>query len=91
MKTVSIIYHSGMGHTKKMAEAVKKGAASVPDIKAEILEIKNSDIKEGRYKNDDIFAVLDNSQAIIFGSPTYMGNVSGQFKCFADATGGGAG
>ncbi|NJK72143.1 MAG: flavodoxin family protein [Synechococcaceae cyanobacterium SM2_3_60] len=32
------------------------------------------------------FATLDASDAIIFGSPTYMGTVSGQFKCFADAT-----
>jgi len=87
MKTVSVIFHSGMGHTKKMAEAVAKGVSSVKGIQTEFLEIKGPDIKEGRYKNDAILNTLDKSDAIIFGSPTYMGNVSGQFKCFADATG----
>jgi NAD(P)H dehydrogenase (quinone) len=31
-------------------------------------------------------AQLDKSDAIIFGSPTNMGDVSGQMKCFFDAT-----
>ncbi|MEO0561688.1 MAG: flavodoxin family protein, partial [Chloroflexota bacterium] len=29
---------------------------------------------------------LNEADAIVFGSPTYMGMVSGPFKCFADAT-----
>lgn len=31
-------------------------------------------------------AELDRADAIILGSPTYMGCVSGQMKCFLDAT-----
>ncbi len=37
MTTVSIVYHSGTGHTAKMAEAVAKGAGSVADVKVQIL------------------------------------------------------
>jgi NAD(P)H dehydrogenase (quinone) len=88
MTTVSIVYHSGSGHTAKLAEAVAKGASSVADVKVQTLAISGKDIVEGRYKNADVLAQLDASDAIIFGSPTYMGGPSGQFKTFADATAG---
>jgi NAD(P)H dehydrogenase (quinone) len=87
MTTVSIVYHSGSGHTAKMAEAVAKGAGSINDVKVNLLAISGKDIAEGRFKNDALLAQLDASDAVIFGSPTYMGGPSGQFKCFADATG----
>lgn len=88
MSTVSILYHSGGGHTAKLAEAVAKGAASVAGVKVNTIAIDGKDIVEGRYKNDAVFAQLEASDAIIFGSPTYMGGPSGQFKAFADATAG---
>lgn len=87
MPTVSIIYFSGAGHTAKLAEAVQNGAASVPGVKTHILAINGDDIQKGRYSNDDIFAKLDASDAIIFGSVTYMGGPAAQFKAFADASG----
>lgn len=87
MSTVSIIYFSGSGHNAKLAEAVNKGAASVAGVKTNLIAIDSKDIVEGRYKNDDVFAKLDASDAIIFGSPTYMGGPAAQFKAFADATG----
>lgn len=88
MPTVSVIYFSGTGHTAKLAEAVHKGAASVAGVKTNLLAIRGDDIVKGRYQNDAVFAQLDASDAIIFGSPTYMGGPAGQFKAFADATGG---
>jgi NAD(P)H dehydrogenase (quinone) len=87
MPTVSIIYFSGGGHTAKLAEAVQQGAASVAGVKTNLIAISGDDITKGRYKNDAVFAQLDASDAIIFGSPTYMGGPAGQFKTFADATG----
>lgn len=87
MTTVSIVYHSGTGHTAKLAEAVAKGAGSVADVNVKIISLSGKDIIEGRYKNAAVLEQLDASDAIIFGSPTYMGRPSGQFKCFADATG----
>jgi NAD(P)H dehydrogenase (quinone) len=88
MPTVSILFFSGTGHTTKLAEAVTKGAASVAGVKTNLIAISGDDIVKGRYSNDAVFAQLDASDAIIFGSPTYMGGPAGQFKTFADATGG---
>jgi NAD(P)H dehydrogenase (quinone) len=87
MTTVSVIYHSGTGHTAKIAEAVAKGAGSVSDVKVNLLAVSGEDISKGRFRSEPLMAQLDASDAIIFGSPTYMGGPSGQFKCFADATG----
>jgi NAD(P)H dehydrogenase (quinone) len=87
MSTVSIIYFSGTGHTTKLAEAVNRGAASVAGVKTNLIAIQGDDIIQGRYKNDAVLAQLDASDAIIFGSPTYMGGPAAQFKALADATG----
>jgi hypothetical protein len=86
MTTVSIVYHLGSGHTLKMAEAVHAGAASIEGVDAHLLSVEGRDIAEGRWKNDQVMEILDRSDAIIFGSPTYMGCVSGQMKSFLDAT-----
>ena len=88
MPTVSVIYFSGTGHTAKLAEAVTKGAASVAGVKTNLIAISGDDITKGRYANDEVFAKLDASDAIIFGSATYMGGPAAQFKAFADACGG---
>jgi NAD(P)H dehydrogenase (quinone) len=88
MATVSVIYFSGGGHTAKLAEAVNKGVAAVAGVRNNLIAIKGEDIERGRYKNDAVLAQLDASDAIIFGSPTYMGGPAGQFKTFADATAG---
>jgi NAD(P)H dehydrogenase (quinone) len=88
MPTVSIVYHSGGGHTAAFAEAVAAGAKSVAGTTVNLLSVEGKDIVEGRYKNEALIATLTASDAIIFGSPTYMGGPSGQFKTFADATGG---
>lgn len=87
MTTVSIVYHSGTGHTAELAEAVAQGAASVAGVEVHTLVIAGKDIVEGRFANPALLAQLDASDAIFFGCPTYMGGPSGQFKCFADATG----
>ncbi|HEY5891948.1 MAG TPA: flavodoxin family protein [Chthoniobacterales bacterium] len=86
MATISIIYFTGSGHTAKLAEAIGNGAASVEGVKTHLLSITGDDIVKGRYKNDDVMAALDASDAVIFGSPTYMGGPAAQFKAFADAT-----
>ena len=87
MPTISIIYFSGSGHTTKLAEAVHKGAASFEGATAHLIPITGDEITKGRFQNDAAFAQLDASDAIIFGSPTYMGGPAAQFKAFADATG----
>ncbi len=88
MSTISIIYFTGSGHTAKLAEAVTQGAASVAGVQTHLIAISGDDIVKGRYENAAVLAQLDASDAIIFGSPTYMGGPAAQFKAFADATGG---
>jgi NAD(P)H dehydrogenase (quinone) len=79
MTETVIIYFSGYGHTAKQAEAVHRGAASVAGTTAALIAID----KEGNISDAD-WQKLENADAIIFGSPTYMGNVAWQFKKFAD-------
>jgi len=73
-KTV-VVYHSGYGHTQRVAQFVAEGA------KATIVTIDaDGNITDAEWET------LNAADAIIFGSPTYMGTVSWQFKKFADAT-----
>jgi len=81
MAHIAIVYHSGYGHTKKQAEAVESGAAGVAGSKVSLLAINaEGDLPDGA------FETLNAADAVIFGSPTYMGSVSWQFKKFADAS-----
>lgn len=74
---VSVAYHSGYGHTTVLAEAVRAGAT---EAGAEVHLIKVDEITEEQW------TVLDRSDVIVFGSPTYMGTASGAFHVFAEAS-----
>lgn len=75
MAKVVVVYHSGYGHTQRMAQSVAQGAD------AELLAIDaDGNLPEGGWDT------LDAADAIIFGTPTYMGSASWQFKKFADAS-----
>ncbi len=75
MARVVVIYHSGYGHTQRMAQSVAQGAD------AELIAIDaDGNLPEGGWDT------LDAADAIIMGSPTYMGTVSWLFKKFADAS-----
>jgi multimeric flavodoxin WrbA len=76
--SVVIAYHSGYGHTARQAEAVARGAASVPDTSVELLSVAEP--------SAELWEKLEGADAIIFGAPTYMGGASGVFKVFADAS-----
>lgn len=74
-KQIAIVYHSGYGHTAKIAEAVAEGSGgSLFAIDAD------GNLPEHAWQK------LEEAYAIIFGTPTYMGSVSWQFKKFADAS-----
>lgn len=87
MIKVAIIFHSPNGTTKQLAKAVASGAESISGTEVITHEILGSDIVEGRFRNVAILEQLNSVDAMIFGSPTYMGCVSAQFKAFTDATG----
>ena len=86
MVNVAVVFHSAAGSTRQLAAAVGAGAAEVAGVSVIQAEIVAGDIIEGRFHNNTLLAQLDHADAIIFGSPTYMGCVSAQFKAFADAT-----
>lgn len=88
MKTMAIVYFSGSGHTALMAEAVRRGAAAAGGVETVLLPIDGRKIVEGRFKDEALLARLHDADAILFGSPTYMGGVAAQFKAFVDATAG---
>lgn len=85
MTTVAIVYFSGSGHTHLMAQAVAEGASEVPGTEVHLLRIVGEQIVDGRWQDDAMLATLSQADAIIFGSPTYMGGVAAQFKAFLDA------
>ena len=75
MSKIVVVYHSGYGHTQKIAEAVAQSAqAALIKIDAE------GNLPDGTWEQ------LAAADLIVFGSPTYMGSVSWQFKKFADAS-----
>jgi NAD(P)H dehydrogenase (quinone) len=77
MSRLIVVYHSTYGHTKLQAEAVYQGASGVDGIKAEIMTASEA------IENIDI---LDNADAIIFGTATYMGNIASDMKKFMEAS-----
>jgi NAD(P)H dehydrogenase (quinone) len=80
MTEIAIVYHSGYGHTHRQAEHVLEGVKST-GATAHFLKIdEHGDIPEQDWET------LLKADGIIFGSPTYMGGPSWQFKKFADAS-----
>ena len=73
--SIVLVYHSGYGHTERVAAAVARGAGA-----------QTIRVDEQGNVPADAWVRLDQARAIVFGSPTYMANVSWQFKKFADAT-----
>ena len=85
MSSVAIVYFSGQGHTQQLAEGVAEGARSVPGTNVELVRIVGEDITSGRWRNPAIMAQLGRADAIVFGTPTYMGGPAAQLKAFIDA------
>lgn len=74
MKNVAIVYYSGYGHTKKVAEHIKIGVNNSKEVHAVLISVDEL---------EDVDA-LNDYEAIVFGAPTYMGSVPYQFKKFMD-------
>jgi NAD(P)H dehydrogenase (quinone) len=80
MSTVAIVYHSGYGHTeviaKAVAEGVQRGGGTVNLVK---LESAEQDFAPA-------LAAVAAADAVILGSPTYMGDVSVPMRAFMVAS-----
>ncbi|MGB1239096.1 MAG: flavodoxin family protein [Pseudomonadales bacterium] len=77
MINLAVVYHSDQGHTLQQAKAIAAGASEVSGVTAELFAVEQV---------VDQPSVLNDMDAIVFGSPTYLGNVSATFKAFMDAT-----
>ncbi len=75
---LAIAFHSGFGHTAVLADAVAAGAR---EAGADVSVIAVDHI------TDTDWDILDGADGIVFGSATYMGNVSAGFQAFAEQTG----
>ena len=77
MSRVVVVYHSGYGHTRVMAEAVALGVERHAGSTCRLIAVEDV---------DQNWACLHHADAIIFGAPTYMGSASAAFKTFMEAT-----
>jgi NAD(P)H dehydrogenase (quinone) len=98
---INIIFHSIYGHIYRLAEAVAEGAGQVSGTQVKLFQVSETlsdDIlaKMGATQAKKTFAhiptaTLENlteADAIIFGTPTRFGMMSGQMRTFFDTTGG---
>ena len=72
---VLIVYDSRTGNTEKMAMAVAKGVETVENVSVKVKTV-------GETKLDD----LRSADGLIFGSPTYYGDMSANLKALFDET-----
>lgn len=77
--TIAVVYYSGSGHTKILAEAVAQ-AATLAGATTELLRVDQL--------TQESWDVIDKADAIIFGAPTYMGTAPAVFHAFAEKTAG---
>ena len=73
MANVLVVYHSGTGNTRAMAEAVAEGAKEVAGIEVILKKAEETSV-------NDLVAV----DAIAFGSPTYFSYMAGVLKTLFD-------
>lgn len=79
MKKIAIVYHSRQGNTEQLAKHVAFGVQESGSATALLLKAEDITAQPDRLLDFD---------GCIWGSPTYLGGVSGPFKSFMDATGG---
>lgn len=97
MAKILVLYYSMYGHIETMANAVADGARQVPGAEVSVKRVAETmpaeAFKNAGGKVDQAAAVatpaeLPDYDAIIFGTPTRFGNMSGQMRTFLDQTGG---
>jgi NAD(P)H dehydrogenase (quinone) len=71
--TVLVTYHSGTGHTEKMARGVIEGAKSLADTTVVVKQVE-------QVTAEDLFS----ADALVVGSPVYWSNMAGPVKTFID-------
>jgi len=97
----AIVYYSMYGHIRAMAQAAQQAAAQVAGISATLYRVPETLPDEVLAKMGALEAakaqaevplatpeVLEAADAVLFGTPTRFGNMTGQMRQFLDSTGG---
>lgn len=74
MSKILIPFFSASGHTRRLARAIAEGCERYCNVT--LLDINEM--------NERSWGLFEEAEGIIFGSPTFMGGVSGQYKMFLD-------
>jgi NAD(P)H dehydrogenase (quinone) len=98
---ILVLFYSTYGHIYRMAEAVAEGAREIPGAEVTVKRVPETlspDVLKamGAFDAQKAFASvpvatvddLAAADAVIFGTPTRFGNMTGQMRQFLDATGG---
>ena len=73
---ISIIYYSETGTTEQVARWIAEGANSVSDTETRLFNLAENDTPDREF--------VESSDAVIFGTPTYVANMCWQMKKFFD-------
>ncbi len=73
MTKILIVYDSKTGNTEKMASVIAEGAKRIESTKVVVKRADQTETKD-----------LVNADAIVMGSPTYYGGMSGKLKSLID-------
>jgi NAD(P)H dehydrogenase (quinone) len=98
---VLVLFYSTYGHIYRMAQAVVDGVREVPGVDVvlkrvpetlppEVIAAMGATEAQKAFADVPVATVNDlaEADAIIFGTPTRFGNMTGQMRSFLDATGG---
>jgi NAD(P)H dehydrogenase (quinone) len=75
---LAVAFHSGFGHTATLADAVATGATEA-GAAVRVIAVERMAAQD--------WGILDAADGIVFGTATYMGNLSAGFQAFAEQTG----
>ncbi|SDH90085.1 NAD(P)H:quinone oxidoreductase [Pseudomonas abietaniphila] len=97
MAKVLVLYHSMYGHVETMAMKIAEGARGIPGTEVVVKRVPETMSpqafaaaggKSHQSAPEAQVEELANFDAVIFGTPTRFGNMSGQMRNFLDRTGG---
>ncbi len=75
---IAVVFHAASQLTARQARAVLEGVGRVEGARAHLLDV--DDFAEGAYE----WTALDKADAIVFGTPTFLGAMPAEFRRFRE-------
>ena len=73
---ITLLYHTETGNTELAAKQIAEGVLSVPETEVRLVSLTKLTAEDEAY--------IGESDAVIFGTPTYVANMSWKLKEFFD-------